>query len=947
MREKIFSSMARYHVEHPWRMIALVTVFTAIFLGLASTLKMTMRWSDLLPAGDPRTVAFNKILAEFSTASSIVVVVQGQEERIKAFAEVIVPRIIAIVDTTKNAPFEAEIKKLEKKLAKTDARELDKIDRLKQEIAIKKAQMNKRLVQRIDYKTESEFLKKYGLLIQKENDLKNFQEIYTDPNLTGFFHNLNQSMQKEYIEDKESLSTRQKEDEAVMFLDGVEALVNVLIRSCSGEQLTAEGANRLVDKMLFGESYFLSYDKSTLILNVIPSFTAMDMDYVMISTRAIQMILDETQRSFPDVHAGLTGIIPLCRDEMTYSQKSLGITSVIAFLAILVLLIISFRMITAPVIAGMNLIVGIIWASGVAAISVGQLNMMTYMFGVILLGLGIDFSIHLVSGFTEFRSQSDDRLYAMRQTFLMTGKGIVTGAVTTAIAFLALVISSSRGMKEMGLVSGLGLLAILVSTFLLLPSLLVLRDRFIEKRRKAPYAILPKYSSFHLLGKTADWLSRKYRFTLLISALLTLLLTLLALRISFDHNYMNIEPKGLRSIALQDTILEKFDLSMDYGLVVTTSIAETREIAKKFRSLGSVAMVEDITTYLPSAESQQENRPIIKSIAEKMNSTSIRYNIPLREMTALKAELDTLAMNIMEMQDLAFLGGQDKVDEKCSEIVGNPSKNQTTNLIDRLSQLIEQNPKGSQKGIEQFQRTAAPYYAKSVLTMCNAENLSLKSLPESIIDRYANDQRSIFLVTVFPSGNIWQNAEFLKRFADDLQRTSPNATGMPPVFRALIEIIGRDGRNAAGLTLILMFFVLWYDLRKPLYALMAMLPLAAGVFWMVGLMHLVGQKLTVMNVMGIPLIIGIGIDDGVHILHRWLSEGRSNIRKVFTSTGKAILLTSLTTMMGFGSLVFSIWRGFAQLGSALFIGVAACFLTTVLILPGLLGYLGYRSKEEK
>jgi hypothetical protein len=193
------------------------------------------------------------------------------------------------------------------------------------------------------------------------------------------------------------------------------------------------------------------------------------------------------------------------------------------------------------------------------------------------------------------------------------------------------------------------------------------------------------------------------------------------------------------------------------------------------------------------------------------------------------------------------------------------------------------------------------------------------------------------LVTIFPAGNIWQDAGVLKRFVDDLDKVTDRATGMPPVFRTLIEIIGRDGRNAALLTLFIVFFLLWLDFRRPQYALMAMIPLAIGVFWMVGLMHLTGMQFTVMNVMGLPMILGIGIDDGVHIVHRWRIEGKGKTRIVFSSTGKAILLTSLTTMLAFGSLVFSIWRGFGQLGGALFLGVGACFLTTVIVLSGIIG----------
>ncbi len=99
--------------------------------------------------------------------------------------------------------------------------------------------------------------------------------------------------------------------------------------------------------------------------------------------------------------------------------------------------------------------------------------------------------------------------------------------------------------------------------------------------------------------------------------------------------------------------------------------------------------------------------------------------------------------------------------------------------------------------------------------------------------------------------------------------------------------------------------------------------------------------------MGLPLIIGIGIDDGVHILHRYRVEGPGKIRTVFSSTGKAVLLTSITTMLAFGSLVFATYRGLGSLGIALFIGVGACFLTSIIVLPALLGLTERREAKTK
>ena len=104
-------------------------------------------------------------------------------------------------------------------------------------------------------------------------------------------------------------------------------------------------------------------------------------------------------------------------------------------------------------------------------------------------------------------------------------------------------------------------------------------------------------------------------------------------------------------------------------------------------------------------------------------------------------------------------------------------------------------------------------------------------------------------------------------------------------------------------------------------------------------MKLIDIQLAIVNIMGLPMIIGIGIDDGVHIVHCWCIEGKGEIDKIFASAGKAILLSAIITMLAFGSLIFSIWRGFGSLGAAMFIGVGACFLSTVVILSGIIGLL--------
>jgi predicted RND superfamily exporter protein len=416
-----------------------------VFGYFAGHLEVTMRWSDLLPSKDQRTIQFNKIIEEFVSATSLVVVVEGEEGRIKEFAETLAPRILETTNSHGN---------------------------------------REQLFRRVDYKTEVDFLKEHGLMLIKAEDLKNLKDIFMDPNLTGLLVNLNNSMEKEYVGQEESISTREKEDGAVAFLDGIESLIEGLKSVAKGEELSESDIQGIADKLLFGESYFLSYDEKALVLNAIPNFTMMDSDLMVVGTDSVQEILDEMRVDYPDVRAGLTGMIAIGRDEMVYAKQSLGYTTLIAVLAILLLLMVSFRMWVAPVLAIANLLVGLIWAVGIAAIVVGQLNIMTQMMAVILLGLGIDFSIHIISGFTEWRAAGDSITEAMQKTFLKSGKGILTGGVTTACAFLTMSISQSRGLKEMGMATGTGLLAILLATFLFLPSLLVLRERRLDKKHE-------------------------------------------------------------------------------------------------------------------------------------------------------------------------------------------------------------------------------------------------------------------------------------------------------------------------------------------------------------------------------------------------------------------------------------------------------------------------------
>lgn len=911
MRERLIKRLADLAVNRTRLILILMTVITLVLGGLSGLMKMTPKWSDMLPKGDPRTLEFDRILEEFQSASSIIVVAQGAEEDIKAFADDLAPRILKplTIPGKDTEPYQ--------------------------------------YVRRADYKLDLEFMREHGFMLMKEDDLKNLKDVFQDPGLAGLLTNMNNSFEKEFIQPEESISSREEEDGALIFLNGINSWLTEMEHTLETGSIEPAAAEIAVDRLLLGEPYFLSYDREALIMNLIPTFSMMDAFMIVDGTDAVQGALNEVLQDHPNVQAGLSGAIAVGRDEMYWSQQGLGLSMLLSMVAIGALLFLAFKMAVAPVLALVNLIIGIIWAAGVVAVVVPVLNIMTAMFMIILIGLGIDFSIHVISTFTEQRAKGLELTEATYAGLLKSGKGVSTGALTSAVAFLALMIGDSRALSELGLVTAIGLLAVMFSTFLVLPTLLVVRERRKEKKlakKGLDIQDKPKDLSFKSLGKTGVVFQEHPWITLAGVLVVTILLTLSGRKITFNHNMMDLEAEGLPSIMLQDTIQDKFDLSMDFAYLVSESIEESRALKKKAKDLPSVASVEDISTYIPSLEQQTKRVPHILEIQELMSEAKTSP-ITISDVETIRQEVERLEMNIMEFQSMSFLGGQDKVFDRCTEIVGSVEGPVGNTIFTRVYTLMDQEIDQLAMRLNTFQESYAEYFTSSVLGMANMDQITLETLPESIVDRYANTDRSLFLTTVLPSGNIFQDRLFMKQFASELETVSDRVTGMPPIMNALIEIIGRDGRNAALLTLVLVYLILLVDFRHFGYPLMAMLPLVGGMVWMIGLMQLFGLQLDMMNLMALPLILGIGIDDGVHVIHRWRLEGPRSAFTTLASTGKAIFLASLTTILAFGSMMFSPFRGYASLSYALIFGVGACFLTTVIILPAFMGLIDKKKAE--
>ncbi len=438
---------------------------------------------------------------------------------------------------------------------------------------------------------------------------------------------------------------------------------------------------------------------------------------------------------------------------------------------------------------------------------------------------------------------------------------------------------------------------------------------------------------FRFLGKLGRSTTRHPWLSLSLLVLLTLFLITQIPRVHMNSNYMNLEAKGLESVRLQNEIARRFNMSADNLMMVANSLAEADSATEVLNARPTVGLVESITNYLPPERKQAARRPWVEKIARTQRKLPPSRPISLRE---LKAELLRFQDNIDEMSQLAFMGGLDRVVNKCDRFLGlnEAGKAVGQNRIQMLLQALENTPHAFSR-LADYQRLFRRTMKKRISRMANPEPMTLAMIPKNVKNRFVSRDGKHFLILIYTNRNLWEGL-VTTNYLDNVIHGFPKITGTPVFMKSLVREAARQGKLAFLFAFLAIVFLLLIDFKNVGTAFLAMTPLLVSAVWLLGTMGLFKIPLTIVNVMGFPLILGIGIDDGVHIIHRYRIEGKGSLPYVLASIGKAIFLTSLTTLLGFGSLMFSRYRGYVGLGEILAIGIGFCFVMSVTLLPTLL-----------
>ena len=668
------------------------------------------------------------------------------------------------------------------------------------------------------------------------------------------------------------------------------------------------------EESLREKGYLVSKNEKLLFILAVPNEDETSFTGYKDSVYSARELIAEVKKDFPSISVGLTGEDVISTDEMITTQKDVELASKIALGGVALLFIIAFKGIVKPLLAVFSLLIALAWSLGFTSLTVGHLNILSVVFTTILIGLGIDFGIHILERYKEERKEGDDISTALQKTLQGTGQGNFSGAITTAMAFGAMVLTDFIGIVELGWIAGWGILFCMIAMVLLLPALVTLE----EKWRKPVYT----KSVEKPITASISWLDRFFsHYKLIITACcLLVLLSSLALRTAhFDYNLLNLQTKGTEAVKYEMRILENAGRSAWSAAMLADTLEEVRQKETQLKTLPTIENVESIAAMVP--KHQEENLQYVRENLSPLLSEL--YVEEEDESFSLKALTKTLKRIRFKLQGRE--GKEDKVAQAARE-------------IDKFFKEVESVEEDlAEAQLQEFSEELFVDYRGLMADLKkNAEPklVEISKIPKSLRDRYISKQGK-YLITIFPSVDIW-NLDERNRYLKDLRSVDANVTGsavhMFNSTRLMTEGYINGGIYAMTAIIIYVFIVF----RNPRTVFFILLPVIAGSIWTVGIMELTGLKLNMANLVILPLILGIGVVNGIHITHRYREEKDKNSVVLGKSTGQAVILSSLTTMIGFGSMMVADHYGVFSLGLVLTLGVFCCLVASITFLPALL-----------
>jgi hopanoid biosynthesis associated RND transporter like protein HpnN len=670
-----------------------------------------------------------------------------------------------------------------------------------------------------------------------------------------------------------------------------------------------------------GAGYFLSEDQRLLFILAEPQSEKGSFTGDRAAIEGVRATVARLKPEFPDVRVGVTGKPALSNDEMTSAFEDSERGTYLAFGLTLGLMVVAFLRVGKPLIVLAVLTLSICWSIGAATLVIGHLSLFSVMFISIVIGIGIDYGLYLLFRYEEELFLGRNLREALEITAARTGPGVLLSALTAAATFYVLCLTDFRGVQELGFISGTAVLLSWLAMITVFPAALVLVDR---RHADRPRGTVPRAIALEMIHvPLVDRIARHPRAVLAVAAVLTVAAALALGWVRFDYNLLNLQARGTESVVWEKKILATSGRSGFAALSTADTLEELRAKHQAFRKLPTVSEVDSALLLIP--DHQAEKRKLIADFAPIV--APVRINRPLRlDLDRLVTALETLRR---------------RFDVAANEAPEGDTKRDLTRIAQDIGRLVaklrQADPETATAALTLLQRQVYRDFVGSFQRLqanLNPHTIGLDDVPPEIRRKFISD-RGRFLLQIHPAVNIWDR-DGATRFVASLRTVDPQVTGTPIITHEAIRLMERAYKQGTLYAIVLVSGLTFLMLRRVRETLLALLPLSLGLVWTMGLMYVFNLKFNLGNVFGLPLIIGAAAEYGVVIVARFMEGREHGGALVARSTLMGVLVSGLTTITGFGTLLMARHQGIYGLGLLLTLGSVTSLIAALVVLPVLL-----------
>ena len=613
----------------------------------------------------------------------------------------------------------------------------------------------------------------------------------------------------------------------------------------------------------------------------------------------------------------ITGEVALAEEELNSSLRGMEYAGIVTF--VLVVVVLYFAMRTPGLILNVLvcLTLGLILTAAFATVAVGHLNIISIAFAVLYIGLGADFAIHFLLRYREILEGGAPPAEAIHVSGGDAGAALTACTITNAIGFYAFIPTDYSGVAELGIISGTGMIISLLVTLTVGPALL----RYLPKR--PPAKAITKSSVGKVLELSLRWHKITYAITLIASIAALVILP----QVRFDYNLLNMQdPKGQAVRTFQELLAEA-DQSPWHATALASDRKEAERLAKQLTELPEVSKVLTILDFVPSE--QDEKIQLIEEMALTMGpiTTATQAPPPEGDVAAQQRKALTELANTLDR----FIAGRP---DHSALATARTLRSSLAALFARLDSVGADEKDRLLSSMENDLLLTLPAALQSLHIATEAVPFEQQDLPAPLASRWQS-RTGEYRLAIYPEEDLNDN-EALRRFVRAVQQVTPNATGAPMVSLEAGEAVVQAFIQAFLLALAGIIVALLILLRSLKYTLLVLLPLLLSSLFTATFTVLLNVPFNFANIIALPLLLGLGIDSSLHMVHRSLNNEMVSELLIHTSTARAIFYSALTALVDFASLMFSSHQGTASMGIMLTVGLTFTLLCTLVILPALL-----------